>query len=55
VLVVDWSDSFGGMGPQQDDIIVQSKVREMFTEKNFKFDADFDAGEHHYGLIFHKG
>lgn len=55
VLVVDWSDSFGGMGPQSGDIIVQSKAKEMFIEKSFKFDKDFDAGAHHYGLVFHKG
>jgi ubiquinone/menaquinone biosynthesis C-methylase UbiE len=55
LLVVDWSDSFGGMGPQPDDIIVESNARKMFIEKGFKYDRDFDAGGHHYGLIFHKG
>ena len=55
VLVVDWSDSFNGMGPQPNDIVTESVSRKMFTEKGFEFDEDFDAGEHHYGLIFHKG
>lgn len=55
VLVVDWSDSFGGMGPQPDDIIVESKTKHLFTEKGFKFEMEFDAGDHHYGLIFLKG
>ena len=54
LMVVDWSDSFGGMGPQASNIVTESTARGIFTEKGFEFDNMFDAGEHHYGLIFHK-
>lgn len=54
LMVIDWSDSFGGMGPQTGDIVTESKAREIFIEKGFVFDSRFDAGENHYGLIFHK-
>jgi ubiquinone/menaquinone biosynthesis C-methylase UbiE len=54
LMVVDWSDSFGGIGPQASDIVTESAARNIFIDKGFKFDNRFDAGEHHYGLIFHK-
>ncbi|MFQ5662108.1 MAG: class I SAM-dependent methyltransferase, partial [Candidatus Paceibacteria bacterium] len=54
VLVVDWSDSFGGIGPRAEDIVRESQARELFSENGFEFMDSFDAGEHHYGLIFTK-
>lgn len=53
LLVVDWADSFGGLGPQPDDVVVESQARRLF-ETGFEFIERFDAGEHHYGLIFTK-
>lgn len=53
-LVVDWSDSFGGIGPAPEDIVRESEARNMFSENGFEFVKRFDAGEHHYGLIFKK-
>lgn len=53
-LVVDWSDSFGGIGPKVENIIRESEARELLLENNFEFVERFDAGEHHYGLIFIK-
>lgn len=52
LMVVDWSDSFGGIGPQSGSIVTESSSRKIFTENGFEFDERFDAGEHHYGLIF---
>lgn len=54
VLVVDWSDSFGGIGPRAEDIVRESEARELFLGNGFEFMDSFDAGEHHYGLIFIK-
>ena len=54
LMVVDWSDSFGGIGPQPKDIMQESNTKQMFTESGFEFINRFDAGAHHYGLIFIK-
>jgi len=52
VLVVDWSDSYGGMGPQPEAVIPQAETRKMFEEAGFVFQKEIRAGDHHYGLIF---
>jgi len=54
VLVVDWTDSFGGLGPQPDDILSEDAARAMFEEVGLAFEKNIDAGEHHYGIIFKK-
>jgi len=53
-LVIDWSDSYGGMGPAPKDIIVKEAARKIFDEAGFEFERDIDAGEYHYGIIFIK-
>lgn len=54
LMVVDWEDSFGGIGPQPKDIIVESEAVKIFTEDGFALINKFNAGDHHYGLIFSK-
>ena len=53
-MVVDWLDSFAGIGPSGDVIVRESEARKLLSENGFEFVQDFDAGEHHYGLIFIK-
>jgi len=55
VLVINWTDSFGGMGPQENKIIHADEVNELFTQAGFSFVANMSAGDHHYGLIFRNG
>ena len=52
VLLIDWSDSFGGMDPTQKDVIIASTARELFEKRGFKFIRNISASEHHYGIIF---
>ena len=54
VLIVDWLDSFDGIGPRPENIVKESVARELFSGNGFEFVERFDAGEHHYGLIFIK-
>jgi ubiquinone/menaquinone biosynthesis C-methylase UbiE len=54
LLVVDWSDSFGGMGPQPNMVFTQQAARTLFEKKGFTFVTAVVAGDHHYGLIFRK-
>jgi len=54
VLVIDWTDSFGHLGPRPEDIISLEKVQALFSGAGFSEEKIFDAGEHHYGIIFKK-
>ena len=54
VLLVDWADSFGGIGPKPGAVLTQLKATEMFEKEGFHIDQEISAGSHHYGLIFKK-
>ena len=54
VLVIDWKDSFGGMGPEKKAIIPSARARDLFEIHDFEFEREISAGEHHYGIIFKK-
>lgn len=54
VLVVDWSASFGGVGPQQEDVVSKMDMTTLFQDQGFVLDREISAGAEHYGLIFRK-
>jgi len=54
VLVVDWSDSFAGLGPHPDVVVAQETVMDLFEHAGFHLDREVSAGEHHYGLLYKK-
>ena len=54
ILVVDWKDSFGGMGPQEENLITEEEAIGFATEAGLKVLERFDAGAQHYGLILGK-
>jgi len=54
VLIVDWSQSFSGIGPSSDRISTPKQVRDLFTVAGFSFEKTVDAGSHHYGMIMNK-
>ncbi len=53
-MVVDWEDSFGGIGPKPEAVITKKTTEELFESIGFHTDKEFDAGSHHYGFIFKK-
>lgn len=53
-FVVDWTDSFGGLGPQPQDVLQQHQAHALAEEQGFVYEHSFDAGDHHYGLAFRK-
>ena len=53
-LVIDWTDSFGGLGPHTNLIFPKEKARELFDNNGFEYEQEINAGDHHYGLIFKK-
>ena len=54
ILVVDWLDSFGNMGPRPEGVVGKGAARKIFEEAGFSFESEIPAGEHHWGLIFRK-
>ena len=51
LIIIDWSESFGNIGPSPDHIISEQTVRSLCEELGFMFERSLDAGEHHYGFI----
>ena len=54
VIVIDWSESFGGLGPQPAHVFKASEAEVMFAKSGFAMVKSFEAGEHHWGLLFKK-
>lgn len=52
LLVLDWRESFGGMGPQPSDVVSEIDARTLIEQHGFSVIRAFPAGEHHYGLAF---
>ncbi len=53
-VVVEWSDSFNGIGPKKNDIVSQQAVSLIATDNGFALKHEFDAGKHHYGVVYRK-
>lgn len=54
VLVVDWKESFKGLGPQPEHVFGEHAARELFEKAGFSFEKNIHAGAHHYGLVFRR-
>ncbi|MBI5138599.1 MAG: methyltransferase domain-containing protein [Candidatus Vogelbacteria bacterium] len=54
ILLVEWADSFGNLGPKAEHIVRESVAREYFEAAGMRFVEGFDAGAHHYADIFIK-
>ncbi|MFA6536344.1 MAG: methyltransferase domain-containing protein [Candidatus Paceibacterota bacterium] len=54
ILVIDWADSFSGMGPEASRVITKAQAQKLFTDKGLKLVREIEAGSHHYGFIFSK-
>lgn len=53
-LLVDWGDSFGGIGPHAGSVVKKDVARDMFEKAGFHVDREIQAGSQHYGFIFKK-
>lgn len=54
LLLIDWSESFGGIGPKPEHVVTKRTAQELFENGGFITKSEFDAGEHHYGFVFEK-
>jgi len=53
-LVIDWQDSFGGLGPHTKDIVTAAQAKDFFAQAGFAYDGTAPAGAYHWGLLFRK-
>ncbi len=54
VLVVDWTESYGGLGPQPEHVLTERDARALLKEAGFSYHKRIDAGAHHYGILCRK-
>jgi len=53
-LIIDWKDSFGGIGPHHDSVFSEERAKDLFLREGFRLVKDISAGRHHYGFIVKK-
>lgn len=49
--VIDWSDSFGGMGPVKQHVVKKEQALALLRDAGFELSHEFEVGAHHYGLL----
>ena len=55
LLLVDWSESYGGMGPAQAAVFPKDRAKELFGDTGFSIlNERLEAGDHHYAILFRK-
>lgn len=54
LVMIDWTDSHFGMGPDQSMIVSMDEARELCTKYPLTEDRTFEAGPHHWGLVMRK-
>lgn len=50
--IIDWTDSFGGLGPTRDSVIGAEAATNLAEENGFILEREYPSGDHHYGLAF---
>jgi len=54
LFIIDWSESFGGLGPSPESVINEIQTKDLVDSLGYQFERSFDAGDYHYGLVFKK-
>lgn len=54
ILLIDWTDSYGGLGPKASDVMKPDAARVICEHAGFVFEKEINAGDHHYGFVFKK-
>lgn len=55
LVIIDWSDSFGGMGPESTRVVSKQQALAYAKKAEFELLREFAAGAHHYGIILKTG
>jgi ubiquinone/menaquinone biosynthesis C-methylase UbiE len=49
LMLIDWSET-SPLSPQH--LVSENTAKTLFEKSGFKLDRNFNAGDHHYGLLF---
>lgn len=49
-FIIDWTESFGGLGPKPDHVVNEAAAKSLLEKAGFVFEHTFPSGDHHYGL-----
>ena len=52
--VIDWSESFGGLGPQPKDVVTRDEAVALCEANRFNLEREYPTGDHHYGFAVRK-
>ena len=51
LVIIDWTESFSGMGPHPDHIVTQDTAVALCESLGCTSVREFPAGDHHYGIV----
>jgi ubiquinone/menaquinone biosynthesis C-methylase UbiE len=51
LLVIDWSDSHGGLGPHREHVIDEEYAEQLAIKHGFRILKHLHAGDYHYAFI----
>ena len=51
LLVVDWSQSHGGIGPHADHVVTEEKAETLTQKHGFRLVKRLPAGDYHYAFV----
>lgn len=54
LYVIDWSESFQGLGPSPAMVITEQATIDLLEMNGFTLETTYPSGDHHYGLAFRK-
>lgn len=55
IVLIDWSESFGSLGPQPTMVVKKPDAEKMFAQVGLKSTpVVIDSGSHHYGIVFRR-
>lgn len=52
--IIDWTESFGGLGPQPKDVFGKELAVDLAESQHYVLEREFPAGDHHYGITVRK-
>ena len=53
-LVIDWCDSFGGLGPPKGQLVSADSIIDTAKKNDLLISGDIPVGAHHWGIIIQK-
>lgn len=54
LLVIDWKDTFGGLGPSAEHIVTREDALSRCVRGGFVLIEDIPAGDYHWGMLLKK-